>query len=234
MTCPIIVFMLLSIGAAQAASAGSIRIKTDAPGAEVFLDGTRAGQTPLSLTDVPPGTHELRFVKEGFREATRSVNVPATGSLRLFVVLEAIEGPLPAVPRTFHAFHRHGVGLCTGTLTVAKDGLHYRSEDDEDDNFDIPWSSITTMARGMGFAVGRSRVSAEYTGLRLDTSQGAFGFIAYEQTAKVAAMPPGERADAVTVDSIRKPMQELFDAAWRLWRASRKAGSQPSPGTSAR
>ena len=44
---------------------GSIHVEAGVAGAEVFYDGKSVGATPVTLTDVPPGRHFVRVVKEG-------------------------------------------------------------------------------------------------------------------------------------------------------------------------
>jgi len=52
--------------ALEPAASGSAMIETDPPEVEVFLDGEPKGTTPLLLTDIPPGEHDLRLQKTGY------------------------------------------------------------------------------------------------------------------------------------------------------------------------
>ncbi|MDQ3212246.1 MAG: PEGA domain-containing protein [Acidobacteriota bacterium] len=47
---------------AAAAAVGSLSLVTQPPGARVLLDGTAAGETPLTLESVPAGRHTVTFV----------------------------------------------------------------------------------------------------------------------------------------------------------------------------
>jgi hypothetical protein len=44
-------------------------------GADVYLDGQRAGQAPLTLSNIPWGQHRIRVQKSGFVTQERTVNV---------------------------------------------------------------------------------------------------------------------------------------------------------------
>lgn len=56
---------------------GSIDLDIAEPGVEIFLDGKSAGTSPLkaSIANVPPGKHALKFVKAGFADFDRFVDV---------------------------------------------------------------------------------------------------------------------------------------------------------------
>jgi hypothetical protein len=54
---------------------GWLLVRTSPPGATVTIDGVNRGQTPLSLRDVPFGTHAVAISQTGFEERTREVNL---------------------------------------------------------------------------------------------------------------------------------------------------------------
>lgn len=56
--------------------------------ADVYLDGTHRGQTPLVLRDLAAGPHELRVVREGFVPEVRTVVAGGSRTLRLSLTLE--------------------------------------------------------------------------------------------------------------------------------------------------
>jgi len=53
------------------------------PWSEVYLDGVAVGNTPKTDLPVSPGTHHLRFTRDGFRPYETSVVVGPGSSLRL-------------------------------------------------------------------------------------------------------------------------------------------------------
>jgi hypothetical protein len=78
--------LALLVGLARAEDASAIlKVKSSAPGAEVYVDGALVGQAPLTKY-MPPGTHQLRvvadfndpFVRRITLEADRTLEVNAT------------------------------------------------------------------------------------------------------------------------------------------------------------
>ena len=43
-----------------------LEVKSEPPGAKVYIDGKELGDTPLALSDIKTGRHQIRVVKEGF------------------------------------------------------------------------------------------------------------------------------------------------------------------------
>ncbi|MBF0227940.1 MAG: PEGA domain-containing protein [Desulfobacterales bacterium] len=54
---------------------GSISIKSSPSGAEVYVEGSRKGTTPLTLDKVKPGSYNVKISKEGYEEYSGSVSV---------------------------------------------------------------------------------------------------------------------------------------------------------------
>ncbi len=63
----------------SAKPATSLTVSSEPAGAAVYVDGTRAGETPLSIEGVTSGDHTVRLVKDGYLENSRVVSVPAIG-----------------------------------------------------------------------------------------------------------------------------------------------------------
>lgn len=57
------------------AKPGAMNIYSEPPGADVFVDNVLVGQTPVSLKKVAEGEHEIRLVKENYKESVRKVVV---------------------------------------------------------------------------------------------------------------------------------------------------------------
>jgi hypothetical protein len=55
---------------------GSLQIQSLPPGAEVFLDSTRVGQTPF-LLNLKPGVHSIQVVMSGYKDWVTTLNVAA-------------------------------------------------------------------------------------------------------------------------------------------------------------
>jgi len=59
---------------------GALIIDSEPPGAEVFLDGTFTGVTPMDLPEMPAGPHWVVLQKTGFVRKALAIDVPARGS----------------------------------------------------------------------------------------------------------------------------------------------------------
>jgi TonB family protein len=58
---------------------GGIEVATDPVGAQVWVDNTEAGKSPLTLAGVRPGRHAIRVALAGFSSAELALDVPAGG-----------------------------------------------------------------------------------------------------------------------------------------------------------
>jgi chitodextrinase len=83
------------LGAGASAASGTIEVVTDPAGAAVFVDGEARGVTPVSVPDVPAGTHRVSVVKDGFVENSRVVSVAAGRSENVDVRLTQAPAPDP-------------------------------------------------------------------------------------------------------------------------------------------
>ena len=71
-----------------------LRIETRPPGASVWMDGRAAGETPLAIRDLRPGTHHVRLSLEGHAPAELTFEVPeGTSALPLSFVMPALLAP---------------------------------------------------------------------------------------------------------------------------------------------
>jgi hypothetical protein len=106
--------------------AGLLRIDSDVPGAQVFIDRRYIGTTPVTAENLSPGTHQLNVSAEGFDGIARTIEVEA-GASELVVRFREVrlDLRLPVV-------HRHRMGSCNGTLVATPQGLRYETDDMED------------------------------------------------------------------------------------------------------
>ncbi|MSQ02785.1 MAG: PEGA domain-containing protein [Myxococcales bacterium] len=83
---PLLVFWLFFVGIVLPASAadptGVVKLSASAPGAEVYLDGSLIGATPLTKY-LTVGTHRLRIVADNFEPFVRQIEVQADKTLEL-------------------------------------------------------------------------------------------------------------------------------------------------------
>jgi len=67
---------------------GSMAVGSRPEGADVFLNGRRAGRTPLVLTDVPAGSTAVRVTMDGHQPWSRAIQVVAYQRTRVTATLE--------------------------------------------------------------------------------------------------------------------------------------------------
>ena len=62
---------------------GSIRLNSIPPHADVYLDSTLVGTTPMTITGVSPGAHTLVLMKEGYRDYSTGITITDGETIRL-------------------------------------------------------------------------------------------------------------------------------------------------------
>lgn len=70
----------IKVDATLAARPGSLTVITDPAQARIYIDDQFRGESPLSLADVPPGSHRVRVERRGFEPDARTVTVKADAS----------------------------------------------------------------------------------------------------------------------------------------------------------
>lgn len=115
--------------------AGMLRIDSDVPGAQVFIDRQFVGTTPTTAENVTPGTHQLNVSAEGFEGIARTIEVePGAKDVMVRFKEVRLDLKLPVV-------HRHRMGSCNGTLIATTQGLRYDT-DDRDDRFTASFADL--------------------------------------------------------------------------------------------
>lgn len=69
-------------------AAGGIAVSSRPSGASVLLDGQEVGTTPIVISDVAAGAHDLRIELDGYRPWLASVEVPAADQVRVGASLD--------------------------------------------------------------------------------------------------------------------------------------------------
>lgn len=70
---------------------GDLMVKTTPAGASVYLDGSPVGISPVRLSDIPTGVHEVRAMFPGYQDSLAKVEIRPSASQKLFWDLS----PLP-------------------------------------------------------------------------------------------------------------------------------------------
>jgi hypothetical protein len=97
--------------------AATLRIDSDVPGAQVFIDRQFIGAAPVVAENVTPGSHQLNVSAEGFDSVATSIDVVA-GQREIVVRLREVR-----LESSVDVIHRHGVGSCRGRLVATPQGL---------------------------------------------------------------------------------------------------------------
>lgn len=71
---------------------GTINVTSQPSGATVFMDGVEQGSTPLTVTGVALGTHDITVVKKGYYTYASQVTVNNAGTYPLHAVLAKVPG----------------------------------------------------------------------------------------------------------------------------------------------
>ncbi|MFH1531722.1 MAG: PEGA domain-containing protein [Pseudomonadota bacterium] len=75
---------------------GTITVTTDPAGAQVLLDGTPIGTTPVAPRSIPAREYEIRILADGFTPIVESVTVERGADTRIDRTLRAVK-PLPRI-----------------------------------------------------------------------------------------------------------------------------------------
>jgi hypothetical protein len=104
----------------------TLRIDTDVPGAQVFMDREFLGATPVTARDVKPGTHRLNLSVQGYDGIARDIEV-TPGPRDLLVKFKEV-----SLNARIDVVHKHRMGSCKGQLIATPKGLRYETTDKND------------------------------------------------------------------------------------------------------
>ena len=80
----------IAIAAELKMKAGSISISSNPPEAFIYIDGKKSGKTPVTTTDLKPGTHLIEVKMDGYEEWSESVDIIGDKENSLTIELLAI------------------------------------------------------------------------------------------------------------------------------------------------
>ncbi|MGH9337606.1 MAG: PEGA domain-containing protein, partial [Vicinamibacteria bacterium] len=119
------------------AALASLRVETNVPGARVLLDGEERGTTPLELSNLSPGRHQLEVSADGYETRTETVELES-GKRDVKIDLAS---PLPAASNEAVAVkHKHRIGSCEGVLRANSEKFEYDSP--HKDAFSVALSEV--------------------------------------------------------------------------------------------
>jgi hypothetical protein len=110
----------------SAPAVATLRIETDVPGAQVFIDRQFVGAAPLLAENITPGNHQLNVSAEGFESYAATVDV-SPGQRDIVIKFHEVR-----LDSSVEVVHRHGVGSCRGRLVATPRGLRYETSNKDD------------------------------------------------------------------------------------------------------
>ena len=119
------------------AAGGTLRIDSDVPGAQVFIDREFIGATPVTASDVKPGTHRLNVSAPGYEGIADTIDV-SPGPRDVLVKLKDVR-----LDAKIDVVHKHRIGSCKGRLIATPRGLRYETTN-KDDGFSSPLPDLGT------------------------------------------------------------------------------------------
>ena len=118
-------------------SVGVLRIDSDVPGAQVFIDREFVGVAPVTAASVKPGTHRVNVSAEGYDGVAETIEVSPGPRDLMFKLREVrLDVKLDVV-------HKHRLGECKGRLIATPQGMRYETTD-KDDAFAAPLVDLDT------------------------------------------------------------------------------------------
>jgi hypothetical protein len=116
---------------------GVLRIDSDVPGAQVFVDRVFSGATPVTIPNVTPGTHRLNVSAPGYDGVAETLEITA-GPRDVLIKLKEVR-----LDAKIAVVHKHRIGSCRGQLIATPQGLRYDTAD-KDDGFSVQLRDLET------------------------------------------------------------------------------------------
>jgi hypothetical protein len=117
--------------AAAAPATATLRIDSDVPGAQVFVDRVYVGAAPVTAPNVAPGSHRINVSAPGYEGVAETLDV-AAGPRDVLIKLKEVR-----LDATLAVVHKHRMGSCRGQLIATPQGIRYETTD-KDDGFNVP------------------------------------------------------------------------------------------------
>ena len=113
----------------------TLRVDSDIPGAQVFVDRQFIGAAPVTTTEVKPGTHQINVSAPGYDQYAQSIDI-TPGPRDLMIRFKEVKLDMKA-----EVVHKHGIGSCRGTLIATPQGLRYDTTN-KGDAFMVPLANL--------------------------------------------------------------------------------------------
>lgn len=104
----------------------TLTVRSDVPGADVFIDNAFVGKAPAVVDNVSPGQHKISVSAPGYETVAEFRDI-VPGPADISLALKTIR-----LDRRVAVTHRHRLGSCEGTLIATPAGLRYETSRTED------------------------------------------------------------------------------------------------------
>jgi PEGA domain len=111
---------------AVAPATASLRVVSDIPGAQVFLNREFVGAAPATANDLKPGSYQLNVAAPGYDNHIETIEL-AVGEREIVVKFREVR-----LNATLEVVHKHRLGSCKGQLIATPQGLRYETTDKDD------------------------------------------------------------------------------------------------------
>jgi hypothetical protein len=101
-------------------------VDSDVPDAQVFVDRTFIGKTPLTTTEVKAGSHRLNVSAPGYEGVAQDLSL-APGPKDVVVKLREVR-----LDASLSVVHKHRLGSCSGRLVATPQGIRYETTNKDD------------------------------------------------------------------------------------------------------
>lgn len=122
---------------AEKVETATLRIDSDIPGAQVFLNREFVGAAPATAKDLKPGTYQLNVAAPGYENHVESVEI-STGEREITVRFREVR-----LNASIEVVHKHRLGSCKGSLVATPQGIRYETTD-KNDAFSATLSELET------------------------------------------------------------------------------------------
>lgn len=114
------------VPAPAAPTTATLRIDSDVPGAQVFIDNKFVGTAPATAEGVQPGQRKINVQAPGYESVAEFHDI-APGARDISISLKTIR-----LDQTIAVTHKHRLGSCSGTLVATPEGIRYETANRED------------------------------------------------------------------------------------------------------
>jgi hypothetical protein len=104
----------------------TLRIVSDVPGAQVFLNREFMGAAPVTKSDLQPGSYQLNVSAPGYDNHIETIDV-TPGNREINVRFREVR-----LNASIAVVHKHRFGSCSGTLVATPQGIRYDTADKND------------------------------------------------------------------------------------------------------